>query len=807
MNEKHSRIDIIPSDLGQSYVRIALVSVVFLLSITIATRDATPSSAPTAHLQLAFWYLLFSLVLSAWTLFLMSANHSSDSLIRATRIASIVADTGALAAYTALSHAYCILLLPLCVTSCIGYGYRFGIFYLFATLILHLVFLSIAFSHNEFVQENKILIYAYYASIILIPLYSASLLKKHRSLVEQLHELNEARSRFIANMSHELRTPLHAISSISELMEESVVDTVFSRASLRQQIQAIKESAEHLLRLVNQVLFIASAKAGRDSAHSYCEVDLHSQIISAIRICQPSAIEKKLRFDWYLDSEVLACTVDVSEQFQDVLINVIGNAIKYTDKGAVSIRISQKRKLNETDLHVEISDTGCGIPARLLPNIFEPFVMADDGAGRVRPGSGLGLTLTKHYLDALGGSISISSNVGEGTNCRIGIPLAVGASKRSNAIDHARVSCSIIGNWAPESKSISLLKDMGWDCTYVAKDLVSCAARVDSWVVFIHPRITLSKDELESFRNACPHAIIIQLFENENSEIALSPAINLSLNLHNALDLIDARKFCAKLLPGRTTAGHFDHESRRILIVDDNATNRNTARFALEGAGHVVTLAADGGEALIELEANHYDIAFIDMHMPGISGIEVVKIYQYFEANTVPIVLLTADATDGARLAAVEAGATAFLTKPVGARGLRDARGSSRNGAPDMGLIAGDYELHECGLFGSRTSNCNGSEVLALIDEFENDARRMIASFIFECEGGRISGALEILHSLYGAAGVVGATTLANLVKITRAKTSKELLNEFNLCGASMEQSLTIDIQRIKKLLTNQSPI
>ena len=217
-----ANLDIRPSDLDQAFVRVAFVSAVVVWSYVNAPASSPIEALHYKYFTLAFSYWTFSLLAYGWTYFFIQRVAPDSAALIASRIISIFADIGAISSYTAISDSFGVILFPVYLNSIIGYGYRFGVKYLYFTLAVAAVFFSIALLHNEYLRGSRELVFAYYLGMVLVPLYSASLLKKHREVLERIRDLNDARSRFIANMSHELRTPLHAIISVSDVLRETL---------------------------------------------------------------------------------------------------------------------------------------------------------------------------------------------------------------------------------------------------------------------------------------------------------------------------------------------------------------------------------------------------------------------------------------------------------------------------------------------------------------------------------------------------------------------------------------------------------
>jgi two-component system sensor histidine kinase RpfC len=441
-----SNYEVRPSDLDQAFVRVIFVSAVVVWSY-INAPASTPSEALNyKYFNLAFAYWTFSLLAYAWTYFFLRRVSPDSKTLLLTRAVSIFADIGAISAYTAISDSFGVILFPIYLNSIIGYGYRFGVKYLYFTLAVAASFFSIALLHNEYLRASRELVIAYYLGMALVPLYSAALLKKHREVLERIRDLNDARSRFIANMSHELRTPLHAIISVSDVLKETLDDARGHVESRHQKMQMVSDSAQHLLGLVNKILDVASADAGKVPTRQREWINVVSVVQTALRICQPKAQQQGVEFYWFFDSRIPTWIRSSGEYLQEILINTVGNAVKYTKEGHVSVRVTYSEHKGTPTMAMDIIDTGIGISPKLLPNIFEPFTLGDDSAARRYAGTGLGLTLTKQYVELLGGEISFQSVENIGTHCRLLIPIE--ESREKNAAWPCRCHAPMCVPWS-----------------------------------------------------------------------------------------------------------------------------------------------------------------------------------------------------------------------------------------------------------------------------------------------------------------------------------------------------------------------
>lgn len=808
--------DVRPSDLDQAFVRVIFVSCVVIWSYINAPTSTPTDALDYKYFTLAFAYWTFSLLAYAWTYIFIRSAPPDSALLRATRVLSIFADIGAISAYTAISDSFGVILFPVYLNSIIGYGYRFGVWYLYVTLGVAATFFSIALLYNEYLRNSRELVIAYYLGMALVPLYSASLLRKHREVLERIRDLNDARSRFIANMSHELRTPLHAIISVSDVLKEAIDDPRTYKESRHQKMQMISDSAQHLLGLVNKILDVASADAGKIPTRQREWMNVVNVVQTALRICQPKAQQQGLDFYWFIDSKIPTWIRSSGEYLQEILINTVGNAVKYTKDGHVSVRIIYCEIDQRPALGISVVDTGIGISAKLLPNIFEPFTLGDDSAARRYSGTGLGLTLTKQYVELLGGQISFQSVENIGTHCNIFLPIEDGRDEQGQRVELSPRKCVYLGDGKLSEADLNAFEESGWECAQVG---TAALPNFENWVgrvIFIDSNLADYRDTIYS-KIAFGAKPLIKVFYGECDVNAVEhPLFNSAVTRLCVRELKRIHSLESGSLPYLE-----DEPSKRIsadkpihvLLADDNSTNLATARMALESVGHSVTCVSSGEEALSALEITSFGLAFVDMHMPGMSGIEVVQIYQFVSnGNGTPIIILTADATAEAREAAEACGAVAYLTKPLRAREFREAVStfgvirestSKRKFAPsgedhEVAPIVDFSEIDELIDIG-----VSPSELFEMIADFEVDSYRLIERSGQFRDVGDTMGFKEAMHALKGASATLGAKRLSMLAheleKTSVAFTTADLDSTW-----SLEDALAETLQLLKARISEQ---
>jgi len=391
------------------------------------------------------------------------------------------------------------------------------------------------------------------------------------------HRANEAKSRFLANMSHEFRTPLNGLAGMSELLATTRLDS-----EQRECLNTIQASTRSLLSLVEDVLDISAIEAGKLKL-SLTEFTLPELIDGIGLILQPMARAKQLNYIARIADDVPTQLRGDVDHLRQILLNLAGNAVKFTEQGSVTLDVSLASADDARPrLRFTVTDTGVGIPAAARSRLFEAFEQADATLSRRYGGTGLGTTIAKGLTEAMGGSIGFESGESRGSRFWIELPLELATTA---------ASAPPIG--------------------------VPPAAE---------PRQSLGGENVIAFTDP---------FLRHRARV----------------------------------------RSMQILVADDHAANRMMLQRLLQKAGHRVVAVEDGEAVLNAYEASNYDAMIIDLHMPGLSGLDLLRQLRVMEAGggeRTPVLVLSADVTPESIRRCEQAGARAFLAKPVVASRLLD---------------------------------------------------------------------------------------------------------------------------------------
>lgn len=808
-----SDLDVAPSDFNQAIIRFVVVSGLLVYSIVKADIGSTADIFKHNFVLLTGAYWFFSVFFLAWCRALNTNERVTTSQYRVRRVVGVLADIGAISAYTAIAGSNGLILYPIYLTTIIGYGYRFGSSYLYLSITAGLIGFSIALTVNRTFADASLVI-AYYLGLILVPLYSLLLLKRHEKILQRLKNVNASRARFIANMSHELRTPLHAIISMNHVLKEDYCNDSPSPSLAAEKFNMVGDSAEHLLKLVNRVLDIASSDAQSFQSFRHTKTNLIESLRRAYSISTTIAFEKGIQPHLYISSDMPEYVETSQTHLEEILVNIIGNAVKYTEQGHIFVEASAiKHPDNDVvELKIRVLDSGVGIPEGMLPNIFEPFTIGDDTAARRHYGTGLGLTITRQYVEALGGTIEISSVHGSGTCVSFTVPTKILGRKPVQWESY--LSCLLITPSQISSAERMLfekeglnLGTMDWAST---TRLSTTQEHVD--LVFVDGRYISEPNFTEVTQRFSAPLILYSQTEPQTVEIGSKPhTFRSAARPGNAEDLSTIRNIILRREDSVETPRNKERPLR-ILMADDNEINLRTAQLALESEGHTIDTVNDGELALERLHDQNYHLVIMDMHMPGMNGIDAAKLHNFEFENPTPIMLLTADATEEAEDAAKEANVAAFLTKPIRPDELRKAvqlyasedhldvidrkidrtlRAKHKKHSNFEGT--GTYikseqigELLECG--------ATQEDLVELIAIFKEDAENCINIGLEALAAGEFSLLQEKMHALKGTAAAVGAFRLqeaaAALEKSPNSNTKSNQL-EIDSLNALLEHSLT----------------
>ena len=673
----------------------------------------------------------------------------------------------------------------------LGNGFRYGVRYMYFSTVLAALGFGSVLMFNPFWQIHLSLGIGILFTMVIVPLYASSLTRQLHAAVKRSEEASLAKSSFLANMSQELRTPLNGVIGVADLLTETRLDK-----GQKEYARIIHASAHALLGLIDNVLDISRIETGRINSDPE-DFDLHRLINSTITMLAPQAQGKGLVLAAHTAPQTPFHLHGDARHLRQILINLIGNAIKFTGSGRVDVYIRPVGQSHPQRLRFEVVDTGIGIPEAAQAQIFDSFTQADPTVTRRFGGSGLGTTIAKQLVEALNGQIGLHSREGEGTTLWFELPFTLQNAKETLADPHfdAPMRVAVLTGSELATRIQSMVRTWGGETvavdntTRLAAALTHGAAGGPQLAAVVVERNALPGDPaafLSLLRDDPGLTTLpIILIESDNTmngsqdaqwvregfASVLRTPVNATL-LFNAIHAVLPHDMPHNVV---SLANHYQLQTGspsrlRILVAEDNPVNQRVICGLLEHAGHQVFLAHDGEEALAMLESDEqtYQLAIIDMHMPQMSGPEVVQRWRFMEKGHLPIVMLTADARAEAQAACEEAGADTFLTKPINSRELVDiiARLAKQ---PDTPSVARSHSKPQLGqeLDESVLDNLaqigGAAFVQDLLASFEEDSARALREIERALAAEDFGKWHDQLHMLKGGASDVGAMQLAQL--------------------------------------------